>query len=265
MGGGLLTPHNSTPSHARFWAGGSKVVCTREVGEYKQVGGGRRGVITGFSRGSRRRLMLRLAEISRDDLPLFVTLTFPDDYFDQHDNPRDWKKKLKRFEMRFRRRFPSAGYVWRLELQDRKSGKHIGTLFPHFHLLTWGVCRADLLSWLPGAWWEACGKLSKAHLVAGTGIDIIPSVKALTSYVSKYVAKTEEFQGKSMGRVWGVVNPSAIPWVRAVLVQLTDKEAAVLLRYLRRYARLRGRHYDKLSIILDADYWYDRLDRLLYP
>lgn len=102
----------------------------------------KRGVCTGFSFGSRRRMLDKLNQISTAaDLPAFVTLTLPDDSFD--DSVTSFAKTAKvcldNLLKRLRRVCPSACGLWRIEWKARKSGKYEGKLFPHFHLLLWGV------------------------------------------------------------------------------------------------------------------------------
>lgn len=104
--------------------------------------GGVRGVCRGFSFGSRRRMMSRLNSVSvAAPLPAFVTLTFPDACFDDNTSTfakfaklclDTWLKRLKRVA-------PTACGFWRLEWKARKSGAHEGKLFPHFHLMVWGM------------------------------------------------------------------------------------------------------------------------------
>jgi hypothetical protein len=104
--------------------------------------GGRRGVCKGFSFGSRRRMLNRLNEVSvAAFMPYFVTATLPDESFD--DDVARFAKTAKTwmdaFLKRLHRVSPSATGFWRIEWKARKSGKHEGKLFPHFHLLIWGL------------------------------------------------------------------------------------------------------------------------------
>lgn len=101
-----------------------------------------RGKCKGFSRGSRRRLLDRLNTVSKAaELPAFITMTFPDDVF--MDSASEFaafaKSKMDTFLKRLRRVEESACGLWRIEWQARKSGAHEGKLFPHFHLLLWGL------------------------------------------------------------------------------------------------------------------------------
>jgi hypothetical protein len=48
------------------------------------------------------------------------------------------------FLKRLRRVSPSASAFWRIEWKARKSGVHEGKLFPHFHLLVWGLAERQI-------------------------------------------------------------------------------------------------------------------------
>lgn len=264
---GLLTAHISTQAHLEIWPEGSKIIVKRKNEYFKGSGANldnKRGTISGFSRGSRRRFQRTLAETNRNIIPLFSTLTFPDEYHQHIKNPAHWKAILNRLYARFERKFKSGAYFWREEMQDRKSGKYIGEYFPHFHLLVYGVDLHEFRSWLAENWYEVCGKLSEAHLKAGTQTKMLSSVREVFSYVSKYMAK-EGVHNLNTGRIWGVARAENIPWVQALLIPLTENEAITLIRYMRRYARLKGRDYKSLTILLDAGWWYERLLDILYP
>jgi hypothetical protein len=102
----------------------------------------KRGVCRGFSFGSRRRMLDRLNQVSVGaDLPDFVTLTLPDEVFEDCVSKfaKTAKLHLDTLLKRLRRVCPSATGFWRIEWKARKSGAHEGKLFPHFHLLLWGL------------------------------------------------------------------------------------------------------------------------------
>lgn len=106
-----------------------------------------RGKCKGFSFGSRRRMLAKLNCVSvAAALPYFVTATLPDDVF--HDDVGEFAKRAKvwmdTFVKRLRRRVPGAAGFWRIEWQSRKSGRYEGKLFPHFHLLVWGLPERNL-------------------------------------------------------------------------------------------------------------------------
>lgn len=62
--------------------------------------GGKRGIIKRLSEGSRRRLLRMLSRVLRDQLPLFVTLTYPDNF---PGDPKQWKEHLKAWFKRLHR------------------------------------------------------------------------------------------------------------------------------------------------------------------
>lgn len=104
--------------------------------------GGTRGKCKGFSFGSRRRLLNRLNQVSAAaDLPYFLTMTLPDDVFDDDHGRlvKTAKVWLDGFVKRLVRVCPSACGIWKIEHVSRKSGVHEGKLVPHFHLLIWGL------------------------------------------------------------------------------------------------------------------------------
>lgn len=74
-------------------------------------------------------------------LPCFVTLTFPDASFNDSVSAfaAEAKNMLDVWLKRLARVWPGACGFWRLEWQSRKSGLYEGKLFPHFHLMIWGL------------------------------------------------------------------------------------------------------------------------------
>jgi len=108
-----------------------------------------RGVCRGFSFGSRRRMLDRLNQVSvTAEHPDFVTLTLPDDVFE--DCVSVFAAKAKQYLdvllKRLHRACPSACGFWRIEWKARLSGLHEGKLVPHFHLLVWGLPQRELSS-----------------------------------------------------------------------------------------------------------------------
>jgi hypothetical protein len=95
-----------------------------------------RGEIVEFTSASRRRMLELLARIEQEAVPLFVTLTYPDDFPLYRE---DYKSHLEAFCDRIQRRWPTAAMIWKLEFQERKSGTHKGKIAPHYHLFLFGV------------------------------------------------------------------------------------------------------------------------------
>lgn len=128
--GGRYMRVRFAPSQAREW---------NDELFYQRPG---RGVCRGFSQASRRTMLNRLNMVSVGaSLPQFVTLTFPDDSFNDSVSAfASWAKAhLDTWLKRLRRVAPEAAGFWRMEWQARKSGKHLDKLFPHFHLMIWNL------------------------------------------------------------------------------------------------------------------------------
>jgi hypothetical protein len=190
-----------------------------------------RGIIHGFTRTSRRRLLDFFASIDQtklSSLPLFVTLTYPAQW---DDNPAAWKQHLDRLSKRLVRRFPDVAFVWKLEYQKREA--------PHFHLILFGVPYVA-----PGAlavdWYECVGSGDTRHLSAGTSIEACREWGQVTAYAAKYLAKIDgEWPDRPAGRYWGVYGRARIPV--SLLVQALDgKTFAAVRRSMWLYAKVVG-------------------------
>lgn len=115
--------------------------------------GGLRGKCKGFSFGSRRRMLDRLNSVSvASVLPEFVTMTLPDEVFRDSvgEFARCAKHWLDTWLKRLVRVCPGACGFWRIEWKARETGLHVGKLFPHFHLLIWGLPQREVFMGPPG-------------------------------------------------------------------------------------------------------------------
>jgi hypothetical protein len=201
--------------------------------------GGTRDRVRGFSRASRRNLLLRLARINRRAFRafkgrmIFVTLTYPREY---PEDPEVCKNHLKALRKRLQRKCGDCAAFWRLGIQRR------GAL--HFHLLLFvgqsiGSVR-KLRRFLSTSWYEVTGKISEGHLRTGTRVEAVKKWKQATSYVERYMAKPEEFpEGLQTGRIWGVWNEELLP-VRWETVQVSLKDAFRIRRIYRKLAKRKG-------------------------
>ena len=221
--------------------------------------GGKRGAIAGFSSAARRRLMYFIASVRRDaSLPLFITLTYPENFPD----PKQSKKHLDAFFKRFNRAYPEHGTVWKLEPQERGA--------PHFHLMAWGCELSALMEFIPSAWYDIAGGGDEKHLLWHCGkfgnqhcVQQVRKFEGVRSYASKYLGKTFEVAGwseKWTGRFWGVVNRSNIPLGELVQEEVTREKAIELLRYERRFSGLNKFRTNKsLTIFCDASQWIEKV------
>jgi hypothetical protein len=196
--------------------------------------------------------MRTIAKTKKVQLPIFVTLTYPGQW---DNNPKKWKRDLRVFWMRLNRALPGVGCIWKLEFQKRGA--------PHFHLLVWGSGYAPLLINVSRIWYETVGSGDERHLRAGSRVEMVKSWRGVMAYASKYLGKVELLPVTDPGRFWGIMSADNLPWADMVQMALTDRQACQFLRLMRRMAHLRGRAYNSLTIFTDADFWTDRLDRLL--
>jgi hypothetical protein len=240
-----------------YYPGASMIEVKHQRYEMKsyQHGGGIRSEITQFTRKSRKRLMSLLGQLDKTCIPLFGTLTYPENFT---ADARTWKRDLDNLDKRMARKFPDSAMVWKLEPQKRGA--------PHFHLLVWGVDHHQLRSFLPFAWAEVVGSDDKNHLLwhlglLGNGnkhcVQKVRSWRGVRSYASKYMGKIidmplmQESGWASPGRFWGVRRRQNLPAVVAQIIELDDYSVYEFLRYMRRYANIKARRYRSLSIMVE--------------
>jgi hypothetical protein len=200
-----------------------------------------RGAASTLSKASRKRLLRKLASIDHDKLkcmPLFVTLTYPGQYTDDH---KQWKRHLDNICKRLQRRYPAAAIVWKLEPQQRGA--------PHFHLLLFNVPWVDY-QWIAQGWYEVVGSNDPKHLAAGTEIRRVRSWRGVLSYAAKYVAKVHEDLPpgwENIGRIWGIRGAKNLP-ILIVRFVIGHHEFFSLRRQIRKLMKSRGfivRHYNR--------------------
>ncbi len=256
------------PAQATFWTGAGLVQCRQakmRSREESKSGGGIRGKVQKFSKQSRLRLMKLVAAIRKDELPIFITLTYPSEW---PSDPKEWKRHLKNFVERMGRAFDKnrLAILWKLEPQKRGA--------PHYHLLIYGLAEVhkttgwgQLLWWVSRNWYEVVGSGDGKHLQAGTRVEKIRSRRGAMFYASKYLSKVdhEKWEDLDVGRFWGVYFRDNLPLGEAQVVTLTDIEAKVLIRYMRKKAGMSGHTPKAISLFGDGDFWYERLPDMLYP
>ena len=187
----------------------------------------KRAEISCFSARSRQRLRIKIASVCRSERPWFCTLTYPAEWT---WDVKLWKLHLKMFSQRFLRRWPDAGFIWKLEFQKRGA--------PHFHPFIWGMKDGqyrDFMHWLSDVWNEIV-EGDASHFAAGTSIERMRSVGAAIRYVSGYASKADQtLPGQKVGRYWGVVGKERIPWGKEEVTSLDHDQARFVMRTLRRY------------------------------
>lgn len=228
------------------WAEGGGLLKVSQGIEIGAPVGGKRGKVKGFSFASRRRLMQTIARIRLDaPLPMFVTLTYPNEF----PSPMESKKHMDVFRKRLLRRFPEIGFIWKLEPQQRGA--------PHYHILTWGVSEHDLFMFTVSAWYEIAGAGDKNHLafhMGGLGnkpcVQAVYSREGVMKYASKYLGKTFEVAGWDElypGRFWAVVQKDNIPFGQEMIMYISENDAHKWMRYQRRFAKIK-KHLNRSSL-----------------
>jgi hypothetical protein len=193
-----------------------------------------------LSKGSRARLMQKLATIDAAAPGLLVTLTWPTWAAPDREQ---WHKAWDRWRMRLLRAWPEAAGLWRREYT--KAG------VVHLHLLMFNVAidRAiirSLQDWTAKSWADVVDAPEyDKRLGAGSSVEVIRSARAVQRYAAKYVAKTADGDGteRPMGRWWGTFGGStAIPYTLPDDYQLTEAEGHAIRRIMERWLQAKRRH-----------------------
>lgn len=212
----------------------------------------KRGQITTFSRKSRHRMVKKLATKTPWQRGLFMTFTLPDEvWFGECWTYSDFHTALLALFMRIDRKWPDAGYIWRIELELRKSGLCEGQPAPHVHVLVDGIADdiGDVRKWAAQAWHEVLSD-GRCDLPKKPRIDVqaIGSRRKAMRYVSKYCAKAQdesfmrnitEYNKGLPGRWWGVRGKWETPVT--LVMTITHAEYLNFRRYARKYHRAAGR------------------------
>jgi len=233
-------------AHVSYAVGGSvstlsfeETITKHQLGPPKRHGRGTRSKVRGFSRASRRNLLLRLASINRSAFRAFkgrlisITLTYPHEY---PEDPEVCKNHLKALRRRLQRKVGEFAGFWRMGMQNRGAW--------HFHVLLF-VGQSirpvrELRRFISSSWYEVTGKVSEGHLRAGTRVVAVKRWKQVTSYVERYMAKSEEFpEGLETGRIWGIWNKELLP-IRWETIKVSLKDAFRIRRVYRKLARRKG-------------------------
>lgn len=222
----------------------------------------KRGSIATFTKGSKRRLLRLLAKTEKKARPHFVTLTYPDCF---PTDPKEVKRHLDNLGKRFRRKWASGAFVWRMEYKARLSGENVGQIAPHLHLLAWGVDYRELRDWLPESWYEIVDSGDEKHLAAGTSVEFLHSWRGVMHYASKYLAKEIEagLSTTYAGRWWGVIGRGELPLSAVVVVKLTALQAIKATRVGRKMLKMKSKSLRYgLTWLVDGKNFADYIDFL---
>ena len=244
----------------------------------KRGGGSRKyRPITEFSRKARFRMLQMVGKIDWNEIPdcLFLTLTWPDDVVHVDVEKRNRERyRFHRSVEEYCKREVSG--VWRVEWQPRKSGTHKGNIYPHIHLMLFGV--RYIPAKLIRQWWkgiigsEETPRIDVQRVKRGEG----PAL-----YVSKYCGKVNDQcnlvnvpylnkTGRHYGfmrqakikrhekHTWHVRNAEIIKWLRkAASSKLGWYDLSIDSGFtlLGEFAELLGQRIEKIA--LDKGMWND--------
>jgi hypothetical protein len=186
---------------------------------------------------------LNVMDYSRVGPSVFLTLTYPDEFAKIPYTLRS--KHRAYFALQMERHFGRVcPAVWRIEWEERKSGRYTGKLAPHFHLMVFGV--SEISRGLVRHWWRRALKRYRGPLVVHS--KPIYSEDGALRYLSKYVSKYVPLDlcayhnsGFEFGRHWGILRPEHIPICPVTVErQLTERE----IKIVRQWAYGRWDTYD---------------------
>ena len=187
---------------------------------------GTRGACRGAVASCMARMRDKLNMVSKDVLPVFITLTWP---LSQQPDAEGAKRCLDTFIKRLRRKYHRASGFWKMEFGEQSHGLH-------FHILLWGA--KPWKDWVSDTWYKVCGTNNPKHRAAGTRIEAIRSYRGVLSYSSKnYMGKTGEAPPGNWGRVWGIFNKACIPWAGSQTVEAPGRVGVWFSRIQRRFMR----------------------------
>lgn len=208
----------------------------------------KRGIIRGFSKAARKRMIEFMACVRQRGSLLFVTLTYPDVF------PLEsaaWHRHFEAFRDQFEENYPDARAIWRIETIDRKSGENAGAIAPHWHLIIFLPVMDDERLLIEAAlmqtdlrerWYGIVNSGDEQHLLHGVDIRPVKSIKHAMMYVSKYVAK-ETNDLMTIGRRWGRIG--RFNTSESVKVSLTYEEYLNFRRIVRAWMRKRSGRFHR--------------------
>jgi len=212
--------------------------------------GGVRGVIHGFSKRSRNRMIQRFCQIRGSFRYAMMTLTCSDEFafgiaYDEAFNTDKYKAAFEAFRRRFERRFPELSAIWKIELKPRKSGRRIGHYVPHYHLLVFCPDELEIADF--NAFCAATEQWAREAWIEIAQTPIVECKPARNKrhamkYCSEYIAKLDD-DDYEIGRRWGQIGEfDTSPSMR---FHLTEQEYVHFKRLLARWIKNNSHGYAK--------------------
>jgi len=176
------------------------------------------GKIKSFSRRSRSRLNKRIASLTKNEMPLFVTLTYGKQYPEDFET---FKYHLHLFCTNLLGVYPHAGILWKMEFQQRGA--------VHYHLFLYGVPLEEAQEYIPRMWHKIAGYGDENHLLFHQGklarnencVQKIRSWGGVVFYAGKYFAKLDGVSRS--GRIWG--SRGTVPISKIISFRVSMEEA----------------------------------------
>jgi hypothetical protein len=236
----------------------------------------------GFRRYSRLRLKRKFAMLQSISASMyFVTLTLPDIILDKDQNPEELveqaKEFLNSFFDRLEYRYKKLGCIWRLEFEQRASGRHEGYCVPHFHLLLY-IPKSDTAPAYPHVtlkllrehvakmWYKAVGSGDPSHLAAGTQVERIcwrKDRERIAAYMSKVSGDGDDI---SVRRRWGIRGKKNMPWAEPVTLILPREQGLKVWSFFRNFAGIPAEAHwrlPSLSVFISTSWLLANLSRLV--
>lgn len=177
--------------------------------------GGKRGDITDFSDAARLRMMKNLfrIDLTKKPLPLFVTLTYPDEHATPDLDARNLHRKLFARDLE-KLMGQNVAASWRVEWVERKSGLLTGLPCPHWHLLIFNIGFIPYQD-INRLWAKTIGHEGYLR----TEIRRVDEKGCVQGYMAKYISKDAlplslviaAYQSK-LGRAYGWLRKADLPW-----------------------------------------------------
>jgi len=189
---------------------------------------GKRGEVQGFSDASRFRMLKMVSGIDWQEAGRchFITLTYPDHYY---GIDKQWLKLHRELFWQYFERHVGheVSGIWRTEWKPRKTGKWIGHIMPHHHI----ICFREKYVWkwdVRDLWESAIGWREYVDV----NVKRMRNQKQVGYYVAKYAAKSDCLLGIASyrskfppGRAWGRFRIDRFPSANIQEIQLSEDRA----------------------------------------
>lgn len=167
---------------------GKRITVTTRLIEYKPQLVAKRGCISRFSEAARLRMLRWVASVNwrRMTRGHFFSFGYADDV--AHNTKEQRKRHIYEFhrdmEIYLGREIPLS---WRIEWEPRKSGRFVGEILPHWHMIVAGTSFLDYRK-LRASW---C-RITRTKQVPNMRFDRLKNGDAVSMYIAKYAAKSED-------------------------------------------------------------------------